>query len=526
MRADTLRRHIDLHAWVGIVSGLALFVAFFAGAVNMFHEELHHWQEPQTSKVAGATDAGDMQNLLDKVLHVDAEAGKWLFLIPGDEAAAFWHEEVAGKEVWNTRYASDFNAAGEYVKTPRASLAEFVNELHYELSIPEVGLYLMGIISVLYGAALLGGLVIHWPKLKKELFALKHQGNLRRYWKNMHNLVGVISFPFHLIFAITGAAMGCLALTTLVLSTFVFGPQFQGALTEATEAWPAATVSGETAPMAGVERYLESARQALPKMRVDWIELQQYGDKNAIVDVAGSEPGYVAHHAHVVMNATDAKVLTTTSPGARPFNHTVLSPIYSLHFGDYGGLFLRIVYFVLGLLGCLLFFSGNVMWAERRTDRQGPSRAAAIMLRLTLGVTYGVMAGIAMSFIANKIALHSPWAAWVVMAEKGGFVAVLLVALACAFRFTPLGVSRAWLALTAALYVIAPVLQGLIEGFATWANPDILLVNLSLLAIAASLFGVDRLRARRLRRAGPHPLWVGSPHRLTSAVDAGLLGSD
>ena len=45
MKADRLRRFIDLHAWLGMVSGLALFVAFFAGAINVFHHELHHWQE-------------------------------------------------------------------------------------------------------------------------------------------------------------------------------------------------------------------------------------------------------------------------------------------------------------------------------------------------------------------------------------------------------------------------------------------------------------------------------------------------
>jgi uncharacterized iron-regulated membrane protein len=525
MRADTLRRHIDLHAWVGIVSGLALFVAFFAGAVNMFHHELHHWQEPQGVNAAPAS-SGDMQALLDQVLQENAAAGQWLFLIPGDDAAAIWHQSVNGEDVWHTRYASDFDAAGEYRETPRSSLSEFINELHYELAIPKVGLALMGIISVLYGAALLGGLVIHWPKLKKEFFALKHQGNLRRYWKNMHNLVGVISFPFHLIFAVTGAAMGCLALLTVVLGALVFGPQFQGALTDATEAWPAPPVSGETVPMASIDRYLASARQTLPEMQVEWIELQQYGDKNAIIDVAGSVPGYVGHHAHVVMTATNADVLTTSSPAAQPFNHTVLSPIYSLHFGDYGGLFLRIIYFVLGLLGCLLFFSGNVMWAERRTDRQGPSRAAAIMLRLTLGVTYGVMAGLAVTFIANKIVMHSPWSAWVVVAEKGGFAALLLVALASTFRYTPLGVTRIWLPLAAGLYLLAPLTQGLIEGFATWADPDILLVNLSLLAIAASLFAVDRLRARRLRRAGAHPLWVGRPHHIAVPGEPGLVGGD
>ena len=65
MRVDTMKRQIDLHAWVGIVSGLALFVAFFAGAVNMFHHELHHWQEPWETAEAG--DA-NMQALLDTVI--------------------------------------------------------------------------------------------------------------------------------------------------------------------------------------------------------------------------------------------------------------------------------------------------------------------------------------------------------------------------------------------------------------------------------------------------------------------------
>ena len=201
MRVDTMKRQIDLHAWVGIVSGLALFVAFFAGAVNMFHHELHHWQEPWETAEAG--DA-NMQALLDTVIARNPEAGNWLFLIPGDEPAAIWQERVDGEAVWHTEHASDFNDAGEAVERPHSELAGFINELHFQLGIPTVGLYLMGVISVLYGAALIGGLVIHWPKMKKEFFALKHQGNLRRYWKNLHNLVGVISFPFHLIFAVTG----------------------------------------------------------------------------------------------------------------------------------------------------------------------------------------------------------------------------------------------------------------------------------------------------------------------------------
>ncbi|UWN50386.1 hypothetical protein ASALC70_02607 [Alcanivorax sp. ALC70] len=60
-------------------------------------------------------------------------------------------------------------------------------------------------------------------------------------------------------------------------------------------------------------------------------------------------------------------------------------------------------------------------------------------------------------------------------------------------------------------------MQGALEGFHTWLEPDFLLVNGSLLAVAASLILVDRLRRRRLRRAAPHPLWVGAAHPVTAA---------
>ncbi len=516
MRAETLKRHIDLHAWVGILTGLALFVAFFAGALNMFHHELHHWQEPAATETA-APDA-NMQALLDTVVANNPDAGNWMFLIPGDDPSAIWQETVDGESVWHTEHASDFNDAGEKVAPAGGSgLSEFVNELHFELAIPKVGLYFMGVVSVLYGAALIGGLVIHWSRLKKEFFALKHQGNLRRYWKNLHNLVGVISYPFHVIFAWTGAAMGCLAIVTLVMGGLVFGPQFQPAFTEASEAWPTPEASGNPAAMASVDDYLAGARQAMPELDVGWIELQQYGDENAVVDVGGSVHGKVAHYSHVVMRGDNAELLTVSGPGQRSFNHFLMAPVYSLHFGDYGGLFVRLMYFALALLGCLLFFSGNVMWCERRTDRQGPSRSAAFMLRLTLGVTFGVMAGLAMAFIVSKPMLYSPWQAWTAPAEKIAFLVTLLIALAAAFRAAPLTTAGLWPKVCAGLYLLAPLVQGALEGFHTWLEPDFLLVNGSLLAVAASLLLVDRLRRRRLRRAAPHPLWVGAAHPVTAA---------
>ena len=42
----TLRTFTTVHTWVGLVAGFALFVAFYAGAITVFHHDLPLWQSP------------------------------------------------------------------------------------------------------------------------------------------------------------------------------------------------------------------------------------------------------------------------------------------------------------------------------------------------------------------------------------------------------------------------------------------------------------------------------------------------
>src|SRR3546814_3291172 len=46
MRTDIVRTYKDIHSWVGIISGLALFIAFYAGAITMFEGPLQRWASP------------------------------------------------------------------------------------------------------------------------------------------------------------------------------------------------------------------------------------------------------------------------------------------------------------------------------------------------------------------------------------------------------------------------------------------------------------------------------------------------
>ena len=79
---------------------------------------------------------------------------------PGTEhpqPLAYWQADDGS---W--RYAWPGQIAGSPAP-PQSGLAELVNELHYSLGLPVAGIYVMGIVSLLYGMALLSGLVIHLP---------------------------------------------------------------------------------------------------------------------------------------------------------------------------------------------------------------------------------------------------------------------------------------------------------------------------------------------------------------------------
>lgn len=50
--SDILKVYKDVHIWIGIVCGLMLFVAFYAGAITMFEKPLERWATPPPTLAA------------------------------------------------------------------------------------------------------------------------------------------------------------------------------------------------------------------------------------------------------------------------------------------------------------------------------------------------------------------------------------------------------------------------------------------------------------------------------------------
>ncbi|WP_206207639.1 PepSY domain-containing protein, partial [Pseudomonas viridiflava] len=86
MKAATLRAFLSVHSWMGLLAGMALFIAFYAGAITVFTHALSSWQTtPPATQAAPADPVAAAQTLLDTVIAAHPQvAESFLVLLPGE----------------------------------------------------------------------------------------------------------------------------------------------------------------------------------------------------------------------------------------------------------------------------------------------------------------------------------------------------------------------------------------------------------------------------------------------------------
>jgi uncharacterized iron-regulated membrane protein len=513
LKPATLRVFTSLHSWVGLLAGLALFVAFYAGAITVFQQPVQEWATPRVG-ATGSMD--DMQRLLDEVLARHPEARENLGMtFPGYELegpSAYWQDRHG---VW--QFASLDHPSGSPAWVG-ADLPVLVNELHFSLGLPETfGMYLMGVVSLLYGIALVSGLVIHLPRLARDLFALRPGRNLKRFWQDAHNTIGVLSLPFHAVFAVTGAMLCLSVVLMMALGPLGWQGKLLAAAGPAMNTAPVMQKAGVARPLLPVAAWVAQAQaaaraQGASGFEPQYLKLAHAGDAHATVEITGGTPRTLAAGT-LALDATRGTLLASQLPGQRDANHASLAWAYALHFGNYGNAAVQWLYFLLGLGGAFLFYSGNLLWVEsRRRRRQAEQgRSSHVMARATVGVCIGVCVAISTAAVAAQLL---PWLGLdAATGERLACFASWMLCLLWACLRAPARAARELLWLAAIVTALAPLAHGLATGWWFWRSAAagrgvLAAVDLGALALAIGFAALARATARRIRVGERNSVWA------------------
>lgn len=504
MKAATLRTFIAVHTWVGLIAGFGLFIAFYAGAVTLFHEELHAWETP-LPKVAASRH--EPQQLIDAVLQAHPQAKQGFFLRMPSE-----FEPQMMLEFDERHFRFDVNGKLEEFEE-RSQLVDFIYRLHYTAGLPRSwGIYVLGVVCILYGLALASGVIIYAPTFFKDLFALRIGKNIKRMWQDAHNAIGILSLPFHLMYAWSSAV---LALGLILLAPFQY-LVFDGKLLQLVgpdiNAAAPVKAAGVAAPLAPAAQLIAEVRRAVPGIEVSTLSYRHAGDANAQVQVYGHvHQKAVADMGAVVLNASSGKVTRVMMPENFSPGTRFLRSLQALHFGSFGELAVRWMYFVLGVAGAFLFYSGNLLWIEARRKRQNlvQPRSGRLMAQATLGVCLGCVAGVSAVFLANKLGPAGQLPLW----EERSYYAVFFACVLWAFARPPARAAHELLMLCAVLTAAVP----LAHWWSTGLNPLLALMQgdfiVAGVAAISALFAIGLWKmARAVLHRGQH----GDPHSVWS----------
>ncbi|MCJ8271255.1 MAG: PepSY domain-containing protein, partial [Psychrosphaera sp.] len=133
------------------------------------------------------------------------------------------------------------------------------------------------------------------------------------------------------------------------------------------------------------------------------IRVHNYGDQGAVVHFRGEQKsgfGQRYEVAYALENNQNVFRKDADSPNAVSRGMAVAA---KLHFGNYAGTDLRLVYFLLGLGVCALIVTGNLLWIDKKAkQRKSSPKTVALVTNVTLLGSAGVVLATAVAFMFER----------------------------------------------------------------------------------------------------------------------------
>ncbi|WP_149195065.1 PepSY-associated TM helix domain-containing protein [Luteimonas suaedae] len=362
MQRRTLKAWFLVHKWTSLVCTVFLLLLCLTGLPLIFGHEIGHLTgaEPEVDAPAEGARPMDIDVLLQTALD----------RYPGELPLFFgWYPDDPLVYV-NTGPTPDTPPAsmhtvvmhaytGEVVPAPQFNegVMWLIYRLHTDLFAGLPGTLFLGAMTLLFATAIVSGVVLYAPFMRKLPFGTIRTGRGRRLaWLDLHNVLGIVTLAWALVVGLTGAIN--------TLATPLSQMWQADALAQLADA-DAGNGPASPADLTSLAAAVSLARSKAPDMKPAFVSFPgtgYSGDRHLGVFLVGDTPLTSRLYSAVLVDAANGSF---AGMPARPGYITALLVSQPLHFGDYGGLPLKIVWALLDLITIVVLVSGLVLWVRR-----------------------------------------------------------------------------------------------------------------------------------------------------------------
>lgn len=365
MKLKTAKRWFNWHKWTSLICTIFLLYLCLTGLPLIFHEEIEHLLEDNKEAVAKSQE----KLSLDKLAKI-AESK-----YPGEKVRyVFWDENEKNKVLFDvvdkpdapyekSKYLVLNEYTGEILGAPKTDgLMNIILKLHTDMFLGIPGKLFLGLMGMLFMISILSGIVLYGPIMKKFDFGMVRKNRSKRLkWLDTHNLMGIAITAWMVVVGFTGVIN--------TLSDVILGLWQQGQLAQMTAPYK------DQKPLTGNFSSLEQAKKSAEKTIKDM--------KVSVIVFPGT-PFTSKHHYAVFMRGNteltskllkpvliDAKTGDVTDSRDMPWYVNALFISEPLHFGNYGGMILKIIWTVFDVFTILVLITGLYLWiARRKAEKQ------------------------------------------------------------------------------------------------------------------------------------------------------------
>jgi uncharacterized iron-regulated membrane protein len=375
MSPVSLRRWSWIHKWSSLVCTVFMLLLCLTGLPLIFSHEIGHLlgNEVEAPVLSAAQQAQPPRASLDSVI----AAGKARY---PDKVMMYMSQEEGEPALWfltmgasptDPKFVSiavDARTA-HYVAEPPiegGAVMAFLFHLHVDLFAGVAGKLFLGLMGLLLLVAVVSGVVLYAPFMRKLAFGdIRHGRSARLKWLDLHNLLGIVTLVWTLVVGATGVVN---TLTDVLLQYW-----------QATEiAAMVKPYEGQPPPakLASMEQSVARAQALQPGMKVVFIAFpgtpfaspHHYG-----VYMRGDQALTAKLYKPVLVDAGTAQV---SDQRTLPWYLSALLLSQPLHFGDYGGAGMKFLWALLDLATIVVLGSGLYLWLKRGQAAQAGAKTA------------------------------------------------------------------------------------------------------------------------------------------------------
>ncbi len=369
---------MKIHRWLGLTSGLLVFLISISGVIYTFHEEIFNALHAESIYI----NPSEKQALpLDSLFHiVQAELGEEH---PITYVNAYVDEDLAWRFKayrYNPEKITYFSwCEFDYVVYVNQYTGEILEKINHKYEFfqlvkmfhwsfwlrTEIGQPIVGWTVVVFLISIIAGILWWWPrnnKFRKRMFTIRWRSVSLVIYRDWHIVTGIFSLPILLILSFTGMVWAFKWFMAVVYFAANMG------YTSPSDSPQVKAASGSVMPAVYESIYRESRKLHPEAHNIAVYSINQ--QENTVATYVKNRKEVYYDASLETWDAVTANLLHEKSYENLNRGEKLVSMNYDIHTGAVLGIWGKIIVFIAGIVAAGLPVSGFIVWYKKYRIRK------------------------------------------------------------------------------------------------------------------------------------------------------------